>query len=243
MDNKNNEKLTLNEGMISESFRRYLPFKDRTYCVRGYIGMVDEYEENRGYVDNETGNIYICSKDKPPVHLDVPILFVNKKTGEVKKKDVSNSKTDELFNEKNMYDLSYQKIHDTTTGDEELYDEEALADMNAASALYVPVINEDEDDPLKKIIKTIIITKQIDINRLKSKMTKKYALSNMKSALNGRTKMSIANFNIWCEILGVNYDIIISDNGSDTIDPLEGDLHFSSQTNKLQSLEKAKKIR
>lgn len=219
-------------------FPRFLPFKSRTYAVRGYIGDVETYVDNKGYVDKETDKIYICSKEHPPVHSDVPILLIREDHSQ-EKKDVTNSKTDELFVLNNTYELSYNKIEENTSGDEILYNEEALADMNAASAVFVPIINED-DDSLKKVIKQVIIEKGIDINRLKHRMPQKYGLSNMKSALIGKTRMSISNFNVWCELLGVSYDIVISDNGTDKINPLEDDIHFTSDTNKITILPKLK---
>lgn len=219
-------------------FPRFLPFKSRTYAIRGYIGEVTEYVDNKGYVDKETDKVYICSKEHPPAHSDVPILFIREDHSQ-EKRDSTNSKTDETFVLANTYELSYDKIEETTSGDEILYNEEALADMNAASAVFVPIINE-EDDSLKKVIKQVIIEKGIDINRLKHRMPQKYGLSNMKSALIGKTRMSISNFNVWCELLGVSYDIIISDNGTDRINPLQDDIYFTSDTNKIVIIPKLK---
>ena len=218
----------------TRNFPLYLPYKDRTYSIFGYIGEVDEYKDNKGYIDKKTGRIFICSKDNPPYHSDVPILYVNK-DGTLTKKDVNAPQIQEVFRDAYLYDLSYQSIVDTTKEDEQLYNEEALADINAATSVFVPTINDD-DDPLKKIIKQTIISKKIDINRLKHKMPQKYGLTNMKSALIGKTKMSITNFNIWCELLGVTYEVAIYDNGTDSQNPLHKAIHFRSDTNRLEEL-------
>lgn len=212
------------------NFPKYLAFKERTYAIHGYIGEVDEYIDNKGYVDKDD-RIYICSNNKEPMHDDVPILKIDK-DGNTEKIDVINPMTKEVFVLSNAYDLSMNNIIDNTTGDEVLYNEEALRDMNAATSIFVPQINED-DDSLKKLIKQTIISKQIDINRLKHKMPQKYGLTNMKSALVGKTKMSIQNFNIWCELLGVDFEFIITDNGSDTQNPLFTNIHYVSNTNKI----------
>lgn len=217
-----------------ENFPMFLPFtNERTYSVLGYIGEVDEYKDNKGYIDKETGKIYICSKDKEPAHNDVPILRVSEDS--IEKVDVNSTQTIEAFSVDRLYSLSYDNIIETTAEDEVLYNAEELADMNAASSVYIPIINED-DDPLKKIVKKIIIEKGIDINRLKHKMPKKYGLTNMKSALIGKTKMSIANFNMWCELLGVDYEITINDNGSDKIDPLKLTLHYLSYRDRIEEI-------
>lgn len=208
----------------------YLPYKDRTYAVLGYIGEVDDYKDNKGYIDRKTGKIYICSKNSEPVHQDVPILIV--KDDAIEKKECNLTLSEECFKESKLYNLDYENIKNNTSPDKELYNEEALADMNAASSVFIPTINDD-DDPLKKIIKQTIISKQIDINRLKHKMPQKYGLTNMKSALVGKTKMSIVNFNIWCELLGITYNITITDNGTDNQNPLNSILYYSSDNNRL----------
>ena len=217
------------------SFPLFLPFKERTYSIQGYIQDTENFVDNKGYIDSTTGIVYICSKNNPPVHKDVPIIYVTEHDGNKKElglEEVENEQTMSVFKETSLYSLSMDTIIENTTGNEVLYNEEALADMNAATSVFVPVINET-DDPLKKIIKQTIISKQIDINRLKCIMPKKYGLTNMKSALVGKTKMSIPNFNIWCELLGVDYEIHIKDNGSDHHNPLYEDLHYYSKSNRL----------
>lgn len=215
---------------MCNEFPSYLAFKERTYAIIGYIGEVGKYIDNKGYVDKETDQIYICSNKEEPLHNDVPILYVRE--DKIEKEECGNPVTSSVFNIKNSYNLSVTNIIENTTGEEVLYNEEALRDMNAATSIFVPTINED-DDSLKKLIKQIIISKQIDINRLKHKMPQKYGLTNMKSALVGKTKMSIQNFNIWCELLGVDFEFIITDNGTDTQNPLYGSIHYVSNQNKI----------
>lgn len=217
---------------MERKFPLYLPFnKERTYSILGYLGEVTEYRDNKGYINRKTGKIYICSKDNPPVHKDVPIVYV-KDDNSYELHDVASPRTSEVFREEYMYDLSYESIIKNSSVDDVLYDEEALSDMNAATSVFVPIINED-DDPLKKLIKQVIIDKKIDINCLKHKMPQKYGLTNMKSALVGKTKMSITNFNIWCELLGITYEITMIDNGTDGQHPLEKIIHYDSSTNRI----------
>lgn len=215
-------------------FPKYLQYKDdRTYSVLGYIGEVDGYIDNKGYIDKKTGKIYICSKNEPPFHDDVPVLKVD--GDNIEKVEPQFSSISDKFHEDKIYTLSLDHICEATSGNEVLYDEDMLADMNASTSLFIPTINES-DDPLKKLIKQAIIDKAIDINRLKHKMPQKYGLTNMKSALIGKTKMSITNFNIWCELLGINYEVILSDNGNDTQDPLKGVIHYDNTTNRITKL-------
>ena len=43
----------------------------------------------------------------------------------------------------------------------------------------------------------------------------------MKQALEKSTKMSVIYFASWMEILGLDFEIIVKDNGQDRIDPLK----------------------
>lgn len=219
--------------MEEREFPLYLPFKDRTYQVKGYIQDTTEFKDNKGYIDKETGRVYICSKDEPPVHEDTPIIIINNENPvEYELKECHNPSTTEVFRSEYLYDISHKAIIENTSEDDILYNEEALADMNAATSIFIPTINE-EDDPLKKIVKQAIISKRIDINRLKHKMPAKYGLTNLKSALITKTKMSITNFIIWCELLGLDFSFAVYDNGKDLIDPLKKTIVYDSSTNRI----------
>lgn len=225
---------SMKQGYISDCYLFYKT--DRIYAIVGYIGEVDKYIDNKGYVDRDSGRIFICSTNKKSHHSDVPILKVEDK---IEKIDSCSSCIDERFNLKNCVSLSFNNIIDKSASiaDDDIYDEKALADMNAATSIFVPVI-DPEDDGLKKIVKQLIISKNIDINRLKSKMPQKYGITNLKSALVGKTKMSISSFNIWCELLGANYTIHVTDNGKDMISPLEVDLEYNNIKDVVIELDK-----
>ena len=57
-----------------------------------------------------------------------------------------------------------------------------------------------------------------------------YALNNMKSGLSKSTKMTVPNFIKWCEILGLDWELTISDNGEDNINPLSETIVVSNKT-------------
>lgn len=196
-------------------FPRYLHYgDDNMLTILGYLGNVTTFVDNRGYVDKDTDKVYVYN----PKNKHVPYIIVSD-DGEVTKVDTDLKVYDEYFKLSNSYENSIYTILSTTPKDAVLYDEEALADMNAATSVFVPEIQPD-DDPLKKIIKSAIINKGIDINRLKCKLPEKYALTNLKSALIGKTKMSISVFQTWCGLLELDFTFTVSDNGNDSINPL-----------------------
>lgn len=207
--------------MASET-THFLSYHDRTYAIYGNIKDTKNFVNGKGYID-DNGNVYIYT-DRPIS--SAPYFMKNEETGEISYHNMTPLYST-YFNKDHIGTLSFKELVDNTTGNEVLYNTEALEDMNLASSIYVPTINDD-DDPLKKIIKQAIIDKHIDLNRLKHKMPQKYGLTNMKSALIGKTKMSIFNFMIWCELLGLDFKFIVTDNDTDKINPLTKTISFDS---------------
>lgn len=143
-----------------------------------------------------------------------------------------NKKVFDVYNASKLKDMSIGIIVDNTKEGEELYSEQAINDMNSAAEVYVPTY-KDTDDFLKKLIKTAIVEKGVDIARLKYKMPEKYILPNMKAALNGDTKMSVLYFITWAELLGLDFMVVLNDNGSDPIDPLKQSLIYDSTKDRV----------
>jgi len=99
--------------------------------------------------------------------------------------------------------------------------------INNNSDVYIPIIREN-DDPLKIAIKKAIIEKRINLKNYKGKFLDNYALNNRKSGLNGPTKMSITNFKTWCEVLGLEWKLELSDNGTDKMNPMKNSILIDS---------------
>ena len=70
------------------------------------------------------------------------------------------------------------------------------------------------------MIKKAIIDKRINLKNYKDKPKNKWTLNNLRMALIGNTSMSINYFRLWCEILGLDLELILKDNGTDNINPL-----------------------
>lgn len=191
--------------------------------------------DNRGYID-EDGTIWIFSKSGKPKYSDIYPYFWYVDTDTLIFSSPPESII-ELFNKKNITDMSVDNIKARTKENEKLYDEEVLNDINAASSVFVPEI-KDDDDPCKKCIKFAILEKNTDINRFKSKATTSYLLNNIKSALLKMTKMSIYYFKLWLEFLGLNVLFILYDNGTDTVDPLKTPILYSSHTDSVKTMTK-----
>ena len=196
----------------------------------------DELEDGKGYVIGDI--VYVYSKDKPNVKTSsVPLFWFTKfedKNNYTIKTHIPMpvEEMSRKFSIDHMVDVSYSRILNETTGDEVLYNEQMINDMNVARSKFTPIVNTG-DDYLKRLVKYIIIKKDVDINRYKSIMDTPYALTNMKSALCATTKMSVTNFLMWVELLQVDFSILVTDNGVDKVNPLHEGLLYRSTDNSI----------
>lgn len=214
----------------SIKFPQYVSGNARAVSVVGYITDTNfNYEEGKGYLD-DSGYVWIfCKNGKPKNSDEYPYFWIE---DENIMYSIPDDEIRDKFNIDNMIDISLVNIIEKTKPNEVLYDEQEIQDMNSAASFYVPIIN-DSDDFLKKIVKNTIITKGIDINRLKGKTDQKYVLPNMKAALENKTKMSVIYFCCWMELLGCDFQIDIIDNGLDSTNKLKTDLIYTSNTDKV----------
>ena len=207
-------------------FPLYIAIIDRTIAVEGVIGYAGIYVENKAYIA-EDGYAYVFVNSKPKHSQRYPVFWFENDEPVL----LRSGNFDEIgdkFKSENLIDISLERIAAEADPTKELFNPEAISDMIDAASVYKPIINPT-DDPLKKCVKTSINEKNIDINRLKSKMDQKYMLSNLRQALTGKTKMSITNFIIWMESLGLSFEIKIYDNGTDPYNPLKKTLINSSR--------------
>lgn len=214
----------------SIKFPQYVSGNARAVSVVGYITDTNfNYEDGKGYLDDD-GYVWIfCKNGKPKNSDEYPYFWIEDDNMVY---SIPDDEIRDKFNIDNMIDISLVNIIEKTKPNEVLYDEQEIQDMNSAASFYVPIIN-DSDDFLKKIVKNTIITKGIDINRLKGKTDQKYVLPNMKAALENKTKMSVIYFCCWMELLGCDFQIDIIDNGLDSTNKLKTDLIYTSNTDKV----------
>lgn len=186
-------------------FPQYLNSKNKTVTVCGIINNNTEFVDGKGYVDDD-GYIWVYCQNKPMVIDVYPYIWIE--NDEIKYSTPSEKIKNE-YSIKKLKDLSLVKILDSTEPREVLLDKTALQYINTGSAFYVPTMN-DSDDFLKKLVKSVILKKGIDINGLKAQTGASYVLANMKSALESSTKMSVKYFLCWMELLNCDFELSIS---------------------------------
>ena len=215
-------------------FPLYIATNDALFTVLGKIEEGQEYIEGKAYVADD-GYAYIYKLSRPSKSMRIPVFWLNANGDPQLLRSGNFSDIGYRFKVENLSDYSIKKIIEITNPKEELFDADTISDMIDAVSIYKPITNDD-DDALKKCVKATISAKEIDINRLKSKMDRKYMLSNLRQALTSKTKTSITNFNIWCEILGVEYKIVLYDNKTDPYNPLKNALVYSSKSDTVEEV-------
>lgn len=218
-----------------------LPWKKmKTFMVEGTIDSKNEkqskFKDGKGYLGKD-GQVWIYYDTPPKTTGTIPwFSMVDGKL--VFAKDVIDEVLDE-FNEKNIRDISLETIEKETKENEELYNEEELKFLNAATSVYTPEIKE-EDDFLKKVVKKLLLVLQININRFAPTFQYKYELTNMRTALQNQTKTSTKVFSKWMELLNSDFTIIVKT--KDGADPsMDGFIVYNSKDNSIRYVDEIHK--
>lgn len=126
----------------------------------------------------------------------------------------------EKYSIDNINELSPTSIFDKVEKDIDSFIQPSdIETINNNSEIFIPTIRP-EDDFLKYIVKKAILDKKINLKNYKDRFSNEYALNNMKSGLSKTTKMTVPNFIKWCEILGLDWEMVVKDNGDDKINPM-----------------------
>lgn len=187
---------------------------DKTFRVDGEFNSKDtaivdnNFIDGKGYLDIHDDHVWIYADEKPRDPNQYPYFWIE---------DNAYIKSDpapeiyDLFKKNKFVNYDTERIIETinkSDNNDPIYNDEIINDLNASSEIFQPVIYT-KDDFLKKSIKTIINDLGISLSKYKYKMTQKYMISNMKSALLSPTKMSTMYFNAWAEMLGLKITMII----------------------------------
>lgn len=101
-----------------------------------------------------------------------------------------------------------------------------------ATAAISPEIDPN-DDFLKRIVKTVITEKHVNVKKYGTKVINGWQITNLINGLVGTTKTGPLVFLQWMELLDCDFKIIISDNGVDQNDPLKEKVVYNSITDKI----------
>lgn len=198
---------------------------DDYYTVETYTKKT-KLKKDKAYINGDFVYVYKGKiKDKSDISgagiykLNDEVIFIKPKGKEKDKYDIDN-----------INELTPSSIFDKVSEDVSKFIQPSdIEIINNNSEIFTPTIRP-EDDFLKYIVKKAILDKKINLKNYKDRFTNEYALNNMKSGLSKSTKMTVPNFIKWCEILGLDWEMVIKDNGDDTINPLSETIIVSNKT-------------
>lgn len=116
----------------------------------------------------------------------------------------------EKYRLSNCKELSKEKIEEALN-DPNTKIKQVLPELldNNDGEIFAPQIR-DNDDLLKRVIKTTLQKMNLNIKTLRSKFDNDYDLNNLKSQLIKEGAMSSKYFRRWVEILGIEVEVIVT---------------------------------
>lgn len=172
---------------------------------------IKEYDPMVAYLD---GDYYYLFRGKLPINgePEEPGIYLDRQTNEP---ILAIPSTEE---EKKYYSYN-DKICSTTTNDiiNKINNKEVeVFIMPESSKAFCPEITES-DDILKRLMKQVIISKGIDIDRFKYRFVDKNALFNFKQVLKGDNRLSMLLFDRGVEAFNLKYTIILEEDSGEHI--------------------------
>jgi hypothetical protein len=189
------------------TFNKIVKLKDKCAYV------IDDYV----YIYH--GDCEMVNEDIPGIYLVDNNIYFNKPN----KENRSKYTIDKIVDTEEVSDRIFNLIE---SGKVAMATVEDIDIVNNNANVFTPVIHPD-DDFLKIIIKKVILDKKINLKNYAHKFKDDSMMTNMKSSLGKSTKMTVSYFKIWCEVLGINWDMTISDNGTDKDAPLMNEIQVN----------------
>jgi hypothetical protein len=208
--------------------RLILPINDEFHEVE-LFSKKKKLKKGFGYIKGHYVYIFRGKLEKYEKDNLLPGIYLNKEDEYIFIEPKKENKN--IYHIDNIMELNLDKIfEDIENNKNEFIQEEDIETINNNSGTFKPTI-KDSDDFLKLIIKQAIIIKQPNIKKYKNKFSVQHAFNNLKSSLEGTTKMSVDKFLSWTELLGLDWTVIIEDNGKDKNNPLKEPIIISSKGN------------
>lgn len=132
----------------------------------------------------------------------------------------------EIGKASSLEDLIGDYIQDYENGNNLMLQESNTTTISGE--VFIPELRPD-DDPFEKAIKSMLRYKKIVLNSYKGNVEKAHVLDNLRSALSGATKsMSVTKFLLWCNVLGLDWEIRLTNADSNVKNPLKDDIWVSN---------------
>lgn len=210
-----NVETKLEDGALSFSKDSVIVTNDAVYDISllGDITDESEFNDETAYIDNNIFYIFRGIPKKSGAEYMKPGIYQNREGSP--KYYIVEPKTDEDIKTYSVSDhvasLVPTSIIDTANTKEEL-----LIAIPESTKVFQPVLL-DTDDILKRVLKTVLLEKNVDLDRYKDRFRNKNELFNLKQVIRGKNKVSILIFDRGCDALNVKYTIIVEEKSDDDV--------------------------
>lgn len=165
------------------------PFDESVAYIQGDYFYIYRGEAKKRALDSLRPGIY-----KAPAGFVSPFLLV----------EPSTEKEKEEYNiDGKIITQLAKRIIDTANNREEL-----LVAISESNKIFQPILAET-DDMLKRLIKKILLAKEVDLDQYKDRFTNKNELFNFKQVVKGTSKLSILVFDRGINALNLYYTITV----------------------------------
>lgn len=214
------------------------------YHLIEVLGSTDDPNPvpKRGYINPSNDTVYmaIAPEDMEFSNsIRVPI-FYRDNSGSVMFRDAETNYIQEQFHKSNIQTSSFKKISESID-DRPIYTEDEEITISGSGRIFTPTIS-DGDDFLKKIVKTLLQWKKIDLRILQKDLPTKYTLTNMKAALVKGTKMTTGNFVPWMNLLHISFKMELFDEQTGRVigEAIPGGFLYDSRTDSIRLVDTKK---
>ena len=175
--------------------------------VKGFVEKEAEkgtLKKDNAYIKGDHCYIYGGKLKEDSVHK--PGYFYKKKDGFIfiEAKDKEHSSTE--------YIKSLTMLEDEATKKENLKPREETVDLTDLRVFAPPI--EDNDDPLKRLIKAVLADLQVDMREYAHKFEQEYDMTNLKGSITKPNPLSMKYFLRWCEVLELTAFITVDSNNT-----------------------------
>ena len=205
----------LESGALAFSKDSVIVTNDAVYDIQllGDLNDDMEFNDETAYIDNNIFYIFRGIPKKTTTEYMKPGIYQNKEGSP--KYYLVEPQSDE---DKQAYSVSdhVASLVPTSIIDTANTKEELLIAIPESTKVFQPTLL-DTDDILKRVLKTVLLEKNVDLDRYKDRFRNKNELFNLKQVIRGKNKVSILIFDRGCDALNVKYTIIVEEKSDDDI--------------------------
>lgn len=168
-----------------------------------------DFDKDHAYLDGDY--FYLYRGEKSKYEMNKPGIYKEEGTGKVVLVEPQTEDEKKYYlSEDKVVNYNPEEIASVINTHEEIF-----VPVNDSAKLFNPEITVD-DDILKRILKTLFIEKEIEIDNYKDRFPDKNALFNFKQVMkNRKSRVTMKIFERACDVVGVEYIITLKEKNNE----------------------------